>query len=225
MRQPKILTEKHCKSMLYTLYSPEMYDFADFKPQLSVIFTHGKDQNWSAIGAGDSSASGVVSGAFIIPKQKIIAGAALIDLMATKPTPRASAVVTLGAAPRLSFSQPTLEEYRYKTLSILAHEMFHFIQHWRAGDTLEDDSINSAFSKSYTETFYAIRDAVRKLHPNWKDELIDAATHAKHPREQEAERFALARLAKYRVAIQRGEWDNSLPIDEMEQYISQWNAR
>ena len=225
MQQARMFTERHCKTALYTLYSPELYDFAGYQPQITIIYTHGKDHNWQELGVNDSSASGVVAGAFLNHKQRFIAGAALIDLQTCKPSPRLSLTVSMGGAMKMHSSVPTLAEYHYKPIQVLAHEIFHFIQHWRAGDELDGDDIDSKFSKSYARTYHSIRDAVRKKNPNWSDELIDSATHAKHPREQAAQRFAVARLAKYRRQVERGDWDSCLPIEDMQAYIVQWSSR
>jgi len=224
MTRARMFTERHCGAMLSTLYSPEMYDFAGYRKQISIFYTHGKDHNWQDYGGEGSTAAGVIAGAYLIPEQKIAAGAALIDLKATRPIPRLSSVVSFGGVPKLEASPPTLRDYRYSTLAVLAHEMFHFIQHWRAGDTLEGDRIDSPSLERYSRTFHAIREAVRRQHPDWSDQLISSAAHAKHPDEQAAERFAQARLAKYRRQIERGDWDACLPVEDMRSYIAHWQA-
>lgn len=220
MSQARLFTERHCGTMLSTLYAPEMYDFAGYRQQITIIYTHGKDHNWQDYGGTASTASGVVAGAYLIPGQKIAAGAALIDLKATRPVARPSLLAAPGGRSRIGAAPPRFEDYRYNTLAVLAHEMFHFIQHWRAGNTLEGERIVSPALDRYTETFQAIRDAMRRQHPDWSDQLISSAAHAKHPDEQAAERFAQARLAKYRRQIDGGAWDGCLPIADMKALVA-----
>ena len=223
MATARIFTEKQCGRVLTNLYSPELADFAGHQIQLTMIYTDGKDANWSHFSSTPET-KGVMTGAFLIPKSRIAAGGALVDLKACAAGVSMGKLglrVGIGGSPTTVHNRSAnLAELRYAVIRTLAHEVFHMIQAWRAGNTYDGNEVITPSSLRYTETFKRLMDQIARNHPNQSSAFVGAAAHARHPSEQEAEQFAGGRLARYRTSVERGDWDVCLPIDILKTYIN-----
>jgi len=220
-RLPVMLTEKECGRFFTKVFGPELQDFVDCKVELTLIFTNGKDTCWSELNSSPS-AKGVMTGAFLIPKSRIAAGGALLDLRAcvgAASAGRASLSVSLTGQTSIHMRNASLGDLRYEVLAVVAHEMFHMIQAWRAGDTLDGEKIKSPSDLRYTKTFLRLMKEVRREHPKYSEADLRAATRARHPSEKEAEALARGRLEHHRWSIKNGAWDECLPIEALKSFL------
>jgi len=221
MITPVMFTENQCGRVLINLFGPEMYDFAGYQVQLTVIYTNGKDIGWSEFPSSENT-KGVMTGAFLIPKSRIAAGGALIDIKECATSAsigKVSLQVGIGGG-QSSFHTRTasLAQVRFEVISALAHEIFHMIQAWRAGDTYDGKEVISPSSLRYTQTFKRLMDEIARTNPKRSTAFVRGAAHAGHPSEREAEQFSRGRVERFRKLIEAGHWDECLPIDALKKY-------
>lgn len=232
LKKPQIrtFTERHFKNLFWKLYQQEMSKLHHWNQEITVLFTYGKGKIWSSLNVRNPR--GMVSDAFLDHERKLMVGAALIDIekIAKDETMMSASVVssfisTYGLSTVLSPSgggplyiqfgsrSLSLSKLRYEVLHVLAHEFLHFIQLWNVGDS-------EAAHKNYMRIWLKIREQAEEQHPDWDDDMLSAAAHARHPSEQEAERLSGVRLSKYRMEIERGDWDQYLPIRDLGWYVN-----
>jgi hypothetical protein len=210
--ESKVFTEYQFGRMIEKLFVEYRDTFTGWQYNLTVIYTHGRDINWPSTFVSPS-ANGLMTDAFTDDKEKILYGAALIDIRACVPKHLNAGLIRTGSN-IIEFRKPTLFEYKKSVLLVLAHEIYHMIQFWLEGNRL--------FSYvRYGIEFIQTRNRLKREHPEWDRESLTNQASTRMPMEAQAENASKEHVGKLRTEIQAGEWDKYIPVQDIEYYFDQ----
>jgi hypothetical protein len=224
--QTRIFTERQFGDLLLRLYPGNLNKYAGWKREITILFTHGKDIAWK-FHPNPGNAAGAVSDAFVVKGEKKLCGGAAIDVkqivegkvglsIAIKPEyqvprPGGPAIPTPKGF-RIHSRKPSLKDIRYEVIVVLAHEFFHFIQHWNNGDM-------KLSRQQYTNIFLRLKEQAKRENPNLTESQAGIYAHARHPWEQSAEKKARQAVARFKTEIDNGGFDHCIPIQDIRWYL------
>ena len=218
-------TELQFGPLFRKLYQKELTEIGVRDPEVTCIFTVGKDNaHWKNMLGNDNpghNTLGIVTYSGKDEKTGKYHGSFLIDVSIG--IPMASSAIAedtrRGLVPTISTQ--SFNEYKFNLLLGMAHEYYHLIDRWRVG--------REKFTQQYTDTHNDIKkklkQRIEKKGGKISDHQLKASVHAIHPDEQRAQQTAGKKIMLHRKDIENGVWDVALPMNMINFYYRKKTGR